>query len=104
MSVIKKASVEAATSEQDAQELDQKQNIISEELLKEFISIRSQFLPLYSVTGLISVESSDGIHLREDEFLSTFSNHESESFDCSGYPYTERLFVDFDGVRFFCIK
>jgi len=87
-----------------AQENIQEQNTIPEELLKEFISIRKRFLPLYNKTGLISIENAGGIHLREDEFLSAFPNHESESFDCSGYPYTERLFADFDGVRFFCIR
>lgn len=102
MSIIKKASV--AANEQDAQELNQEQNIIPEELLKEFISIRNQFLHLYSITGLISVESIDGIHLREKDFLATFRDYESEPFCCDGSTHTEKLFTSFDGVRFFCIR
>lgn len=100
MTTNEKAPV--AANEQGAQELVQPQNIISESQLKEFISIRKQFWPLYIKTGLISIEGHDGIHLCEEEFLATFPEYETNPFNV--YPHTEELSATFDGVRFFCIR
>jgi hypothetical protein len=92
----------AVASEHGASEINQLDNSISEKLLKEFISMRNQFLPLYRVTGLISIENSKGILLREAEFLVTFPEYESKARDSEDYP--EELFTTFEGVRFFCIR
>jgi hypothetical protein len=101
MTVIKKESVGTAIPETDSIENIQEQNIIPESLLKEFISIRERFLPLYIKEGLLSVEG-DGIQLDADAFVSTFQEHEASPFDRN--PYTERLSTTFEGVRFFCIR
>lgn len=102
MNIIKKESVGTAIPETDSIEINQEQNTIPESLLKEFISIRERFLPLWSVTGLISLEGSSGIHLREAQFLATFPEYEVIVRDDEKYP--EELFATFEGVRFFCIR
>ena len=102
MRLHKKGLEGTAIPETSPCEINQVQNSISESQLKEFISIRKRFLPLYSATGLISIEGCGGIHLREEEFLATFPEYETKSFD--GYPYQEELSATFDGVRFFCIR
>jgi hypothetical protein len=94
----------AVASEHGASEINQLDNSISEKLLKEFISIRNQFLPLYSKTGLLSVEGRNGIQLREEEFLATFPDYESKPFACESSTCTGELFTTFEGVRFFCIR
>jgi hypothetical protein len=101
MSNIIKKSAGTAIPEADSKEI-QPQNTISEIQLKEFITIREQFMPLYSVTGLISIEGSSGIHLNENFFLATFPDYESKPF--TGGTWEEELFATFNGVRFFCIK
>lgn len=75
---------------------------ISEELLQEFISLREKFMPLYSETGLISIESSGGIHLKDADFLDTFQDYEVINRKDANYP-TE-LYTTYNGVRFFCIR
>ena len=102
MNIIKKESVGTAIPETGSIEINQEQNTIPEELLKEFISIRERFLPLWSATGLISLEGSSGIHLEDEQFLATFPEHEVITRDDEKYP--EELFTIFEGVRFFCIK
>jgi hypothetical protein len=103
MNIIKKESVGTAIPETDSIEINQEQNTIPESLLKEFISIRERFLPLYIKEGLLSVEG-DGIQLDADAFIATFPNCESEPFACNGSSYSKKLFATFEGVRFFCIK
>ena len=102
MRVHKKGLEGTAIPETSPSEINQVQNSISESQLKEFISIRKQFWPLYIKTGIISIEGHDGIHLREEEFLATFPEYETKVRECNTYP--EELSATFDGVRFFCIR
>ena len=99
---VHKKGLEGTASETSPSEINQVQNSISESQLKEFISIRKQFWPLYIKTGLISIEGQDGIHLCEEEFLATFPKYETNARKCGTYP--EELSATFDGVRFFCIR
>ena len=102
MRLHKKGLEGTAIPETSPSEINQVQNSISESQLKEFISIRKQFLPLYIKTGLISIEGHDGIHLCEEEFLATFPKYESKPFTAG--TWEEELSATFDGVRFFCIR
>ena len=102
MRIHKKGLEGTANSETSPSEINQVENSISESQLKEFISIRKRFLPLYSKTGLISIEGHDGIHLTDETFLATFPEYETGVRDCDGY--LEELSATFDGVRFFCIR
>ena len=97
-----KESKEATTSEMDSKEINQVQDTIPTEQLKEFISIRERFLPLYYKTGLVSIENYSGVFLTESAFLATFPRYRVMGRgDCTP---PEELFTVFEGVRFFCIR
>jgi hypothetical protein len=90
--------------EREMTEEQKESRAISEEQLEKFISIREQFKPLYVTTGLISIEGTSGIHLRDEIFTETFPNYEAKPFDCDGSVCTEEIFAFFNGVRFFAIR
>lgn len=73
---------------------------IDDATLLEAIEIRKRFLKIYR-KGVISIDSSFGIHLREEYFLDTFSEYEITDHDDA---FTEKLTATFNGAQFFCIR
>lgn len=67
------------------------------------IEARSIWRELYSVTGLISVESSNGIQLTEEAFFDTFNKSDisERPRECAFKPYEYSAM--YQGERFFCI-
>ena len=71
---------------------------VNNQMLDSFIELRESFLKLYSVSGLISVESLSGVHLTETAFRETF-----DSYDVLGMGSRFKLITNYNGVDFFAI-
>lgn len=67
------------------------------------IEARSIWREIYSVTGLVSVEGSNGIHLTEEEFLETFAGADitERPRNCAEKPF--EYSAEYKGERFYCI-
>jgi hypothetical protein len=79
----------------------QMDNKIQAETLLEAIDIRKRFFEIYNTTGVISIDSSFGIHLTKEHFLDTFSEYEVRDRCDSRFVF--ELTADFNGEKFFCI-
>ena len=77
------------------------ENKIQYKTLSEAIDIRKRFFEIYGLTGIISTDSSHGIHLNEESFLDTFSEYEVIKRDRLVFDF--ELTAEFNGEKFFCI-
>ena len=64
--------------------------ILTTETIQKAIDLSNAFKELYSITGIISIESWQGIHVTEESFLDTYTDYEVIDRDDERYPYLLR--------------
>ena len=77
----------------------------TKELLSKIIKIRRAFHKLYSRSGLISINSGDGIHVTVELLFAIPGKAKSEKRDTVHYPvhYPVRLSKEYAGETFFTL-
>lgn len=64
--------------------------ILTTETIQKAIDLRNAFKELYSITGIISIESWQGIQVTKESFLDTYTDYEVIDLDDERYPYLLR--------------